>query len=927
MRIFFKYFIFIISLYTNSIYSQNLNHYNIDIKLNSAEKTLEINQIMKFKNTFNTPLKEIFLEDWANSYIDNNTNLAKRISDEYSRSFSFAQKKQRGSTFIKEVKSLRIKDWNRSKNASDIIQLNLKEPLLNNESVEIEITYTIKLPDSKFTGYGYDSNNIYLTNWLIVFSNIYNSEWLNQSNLNLDDQSLRKSSYKLKISYDNDYNLFSNLKTQNTKVEDDVKTTSLLGSDIKDVKIDLLVEHNFKTFVSKKNEIESDIFKISSPSEAKVRVNRVVNFIMDYFNDKNNNLKVLVSRKDYESNPFYGLNELPSFISPFSDEFLEEIIFLKSFVSNYLNQKIDLNKRESHWIYNGLEIFLIYKYINDFYPNVKFLGRLSAINLIKGYEISKIDFNDLFLNYTEYVQRLNLHQIDDQSSELLTRINEEIASPYHSGVGLIYLEKMIGEDNFNNLIKGIDETNTREELNSLFTEYTKNDLTWFIKNYIGKRQSIDLRIKRISKNEVEVYEKNDIIIPYSIGYIKNDSIIETKYFNEYKKIEIPKLDYDYVAINPEIKIPESSRINNWLYVKSKSNFKPLRLKLIGDLENPKYMNLYLRPEITYNLYDGISPGLNILNKGLKNKPFDYEIFTQYASKEKTLIGSLNFRYQINNEVKNNYSTIFNLLYTTNHYKENLRYQVFSPSLRINFRDNKNLRSKIRKSIMLSMYNVNKENDIINDNLLDNYSIYNLGYYYSDIGIIKYLKTSINTEFSNNFGKINLEFDYRKLFKGNRQFQARVYLGKFFWNNDKFDNFKYNLGRSGGYLFLNNYLGRSEQSGLLSQQFIMAGGGFKSFFEEPTTNNFMLTTNLNIGIWKWIEGYLDLGMLKDKTKDYRYFYGTGIRLNLLPDFFELYFPISSNNGLELNDYRYYNNIRFIVSYNLESLGKLFSRRWL
>ena len=229
--------------------------------------------------------------------------------------------------------------------------------------------------------------------------------------------------------------------------------------------------------------------------------------------------------------------------------------------------------------------------------------------------------------------------------------------------------------------------------------------------------------------------------------------------------------------------------------------------------------------------------------------------------------------------------------------------------------------------MLSMYNVNKENDIINDNLLDNYSIYNLGYYYSDIGIIKYLKTSINTEFSNNFGKINLEFDYRKLFKGNRQFQARVYLGKFFWNNDKFDNFKYNLGRSGGYLFLDNYLGRSEQSGLLSQQFIMAGGGFKSFFEEPTTNNFMLTTNLNIGIWKWIEGYLDLGMLKDKTKDYRYFYGTGIRLNLLPDFFELYFPISSNNGLELNDYRYYNNIRFIVSYNLESLGKLFSRRWL
>ena len=108
---------------------------------------------------------------------------------------------------------------------------------------------------------------------------------------------------------------------------------------------------------------------------------------------------------------------------------------------------------------------------------------------------------------------------------------------------------------------------------------------------------------------------------------------------------------------------------------------------------------------------------------------------------------------------------------------------------------------------------------------------------------------------------------------------------------------------------------------------MAGGGFKSFFDNPTTDNFMLTTNLNIGLWKWIEGYLDLGTLKDKGDKSRYFYGTGLRLNLLPDFFELYFPISSSNGFELSQESYSNKIRFIVSYNLESLGKLFTRRWL
>ena len=926
MKNFLNFFVLIILIFPINIFAQNINSYNINANLNSESKTLEINQIMKFKNTSDISLKEIILEDWSNSYVDNRTNLAKRISDEYSRSFSFAKKKQRGSTKIKTINSVYIDSWRRSSNTSDIIEVHLNKSLKPGESIELEINYTVKLPDSKFTGYGFDNDNFYLKNWLIVFSNISNSNWYSQSNLNLDDQSLQKSGYKLKISFDKDYYLFSNLIKNNTEVINNLKSVSLSGSGIKDVRINLLIEEKYKRFQNNKNEIETDIFKSSSLEDAEIKVDRVNNFVKDYFND-HSNIKLLVPKIDYDSNPFYGLNQLPSFISPFSDEFLEEIIFLKSFVINYLNHIINLNKRESHWIYKGLEIFIINKYINDFYPNVKFLGRLSGISFLENYEVSKIDFNDLFLNYSEYVQRLNLHQTDDQSSEYLTRINQEIASPYHSGVGLIYVENLIGEKDFRNLIEKINNINTRKELNSLFLNYNKADLSWFIDDYIGKRQSLDLKFKRFNKNELQVEEKNNISIPYSIGFLKNDSIIQKNDFEDYNKIEVPNIDFDYIVINPIVSLPESNKSNNWVYNKSKSNLKPLRIKLIGDLENPKYKALYLRPEVTYNLYDGISPGFNILNKGLKNKPFSYEVFTQYASKEETLVGSLNFKYQINNEVKNNYSTVFNLFYTTNHFDENLRYQVFSPSIRVNFRDNKNLRSKIKKSFTLSLFNVNKDTYVQSNNSLDNYSIYNLGYYYSDIGIIRYLKSSINTEFSDNFGKINLVFDYRKLLKSNRQFQARVYLGKFFWNNDQFDNFNYNLGRSSGYLFSQNYLGRSERTGLLSQQFIMAGGGFKSFFNDPTTNNFILTSNLNVGIWKWIEGYLDIGILKDSGEDSRYYYGTGLRLNLLPDFFELYFPISSSNGFELNDFRYNNKIRFIVSYNLESLSRLFSRRWL
>tara|TARA_B100001059_G_scaffold75375_1_gene72934 strand:+ start:564 stop:3347 length:2784 start_codon:yes stop_codon:yes gene_type:complete len=927
MRSFLNLLILMMLISPINSFCQNTNSYNIDVILSPEDKTLIINQVMKFKNTSNISIKEIVLEDWANSYVNNRTRLAKRISDEYSRSFTFAKKKQRGSTLIKSIASDNIESWSVSKKTSDIINVYLKKELKKGESIEIEINYIVKLPDSKFTGYGFDNNNnFYLKNWLIVFSNISKLNWSSQSNLNLNDQSLKKSSYKLKMSFDKSYNLFTNLSVNKTEILIDKKNVYLSGYDINNVKIDLLIDKTYTNFQNFNNEIETDIFKTSSLEEAEIKIKRVNNFIKDYFNDKSD-LKLLVPQSDYDSNPFYGLNQLPSFISPFSDEFLEEIVFLKSFIVNYLNQKLNLNRRESHWIYTGLEIFIINKYINDYYPKVRFIGKLSGISFLKNYEISKMNFNDLFLNYSEYVQRLNLHQSDDQSSEYLTRINHDIASPYHSGVGLIYIENLIGEKDFKNLIEKINTIYSREELNNLFLSYNNKDLSWFIEDYIGNRQSLDLRLRKINANEIKVEEKNNISIPYSIGYLKNDTLIQNIDFDEYTKIKIPNFDFDYIIINPKVSLPELKKSNNWMYNKSNLNLKPLKLKFIGDLENPRFKTLYLRPEVTYNLYDGISPGFNLLNKGLKNKLFNYELFTQYASKEETLVGSLNLRYQLNNELKDNFSTIFNLSYTSNHYKENLRYQVFSPSVRINFRDNKNLRSKVKKSLSLSLFSVNKDTNIQNNNLLDKYSIYNLGYYYSDIGIIKYMKSSVNTEFSDNFGKINLVFDFRRLLKSNRQLQARIYLGKFFWNNDQFDNFNYNLGRSGGYLFLNNYLGRSESTGLLSQQFIMAGGGFKSFFKDPTTNNFMLASNLNIGIWKWIEGYLDMGMLKDTNEDSRYFYGTGLRLNLLPDFFELYFPISSSNGFELNDYRYKNKIRFIVSYNLESLGKLFSRRWL
>jgi len=183
--------IYLIALFPIMLFGQSNNSYNLEVELNSFDKTVDIKQVMKYKNISNTSVDIIFLEDWSNAYSNTDTKLAKRISDEYSRSFSFSQKKQRGSTIINKISSNNIDKWSRSENASDIIKLFLKEPLKINQSIEIEILYSIKLPDSKFTGFGYDnSNNFYLKNWIIAFSA--------NSGLNLLPKSLKATDVFLK---------------------------------------------------------------------------------------------------------------------------------------------------------------------------------------------------------------------------------------------------------------------------------------------------------------------------------------------------------------------------------------------------------------------------------------------------------------------------------------------------------------------------------------------------------------------------------------------------------------------------------------------------------------------------------------------------------------------------------------------------------
>ena len=83
---------------------------------------------------------------------------------------------------------------------------------------------------------------------------------LPQSNLNLDDQSIDNSDYSIKLKLDGEYFIVSNL--ENILNEDNEREKAqLIGSSVKDVKLNILAEDNFIELKNNQFEVETDIFK------------------------------------------------------------------------------------------------------------------------------------------------------------------------------------------------------------------------------------------------------------------------------------------------------------------------------------------------------------------------------------------------------------------------------------------------------------------------------------------------------------------------------------------------------------------------------------------------------------------------------------------------------------------------------------------
>jgi len=914
----------------------------MEVAVNLELKTLNIKQDITYHNNTNDTLVSIVLNDWNNAYADKNTPLAKRFSDEFYRGFHLAKAADRGKTTIINLTDTNFSalEWERSAENPDYITVRLNRKLLPNEKIDLHINYIVKIPNDKFTHFGFDQNGgMALKNWFLSPARFENGLFVKYNNFNLDDIANAVSDYDVEIKIPNQYSIATDLNSvSKDTTNQNYSIYSYSGENRTDFSLYIEKQNSFRAYDNGSLVVLTNLKnkKIDEYQKA-IIINRVVSYA-EKFIGKYPHEKITVSQIDYDRNPFYGLNQLPSFISPFEDDFIFEIQFLKTFLNNYLKNSLRLDPRKDNWIYDGIQIYTMMKYMEEHHQDEKMLGKLSDMKLFKSYNITNLTFNEQYSYYYMLMARKNLDQPLGDPKNTLIKFNEQIASKYRAGLSLSYLDDYLNHDIVPKSVKEFYNLNqigqsNRYDFEKILSQKSSKNIDWFFKTIIDSRDIIDYKFTNVSRTadsiKFSVKNKTGIYAPIPIYGIKKKEVVFKEWNEPAKKdsvYEFSRKNADKIVINYNNEVPEYNQRNNWRSLKNVSLNRPVKFNFAKDLEDPDYNQILYIPTLNYNYYDGFTPGIRFHNKTILDKPFNFDINPAYSIKAGTISGSSAFSW---NQYYRN-STLFNVRYSFSqnyyHYAPDATYLRLNPMVVFRIRE-KDFRDNRKQAIMFREIIVNREaSSYITDNSEPNYSVFNARYSNTKTELIDHFSFMTDLQFSGGFGKVSGEVEYRRLFENNKKLNLRLYAGSFLYNTTNSDYFSFGLDRPTDYLFDYNLFGRSESTGFFSQQYVIAEGGFKSQIEPSYANQWMATLNASYAIWNWVELYGDIGFLKNKHQSEFFAYDSGVRLNLVPDYFELYFPVYSNNGWEISQPKYNEKIRFIITFSPKTLVTLFTRKW-
>ncbi len=913
----------------------------IHAKLSQDRKTLDINQDIVYHNHSDKALNSIKLLNWISAYNKRGTSLVYRKLEDRNNSLHFAKQEELGKVLELDIKNSANQPVILSNPSDENLFLSLNEALQVGKSIKFHLQYKIQLPDKKFTGYGTSEQDIALKYFFIVPDH-FDPDNISKRDYHDIEESVNFNTY-WSIDFDTPSNSFiqSNLQQIQPNL-----FKGYLDSDPEFI----ISKNNFPTIKIDTEDIKTEIkFGYTISKQEIQNLEFYLPLQLRFIKDKIGFVpeQLFISEKFRAKEDFFGNNDIKFWkfrFKLFSDAENTDLDYFGIISKKIIDESIITDKQENHWFKNGLKSYLEIQYLKKFYGEAKLLGNLPensilGVKPLKLFHASRVKLLDRYGLAYQYIMSQNLDQKIDEPFAVLSNFNDMAISSFETGSLFSYSAEKMGEENFNRLLKNYIAENTDKQVypEDFLDQLAKEDSsTSYLKGFLKQKNRVNFKLKNFRVNndslDIKIAKNTDEAIPVKLetqtrSGERTSYWIETEENEKLKTVSIPSQDIYKITLNNDYIFPEANYRDNFLYTKGLfSNAKKIKFKLIKDIPNPEFNEIYLNPRIRFtNTYDKFLIGVNFKNQSLFDQKFLYSLTPSFSTGTGKMTGSGSVSYSFLPAESVIQRLTFGVSGSYFHYDYDLAYQKNSLYSNISFR--KNPRSTVSRGLGISYTYFERDLNarMIANGDYDKYNLWTIGYGYTDNQMIHEKSFSLSTQGMEDYNKITAEGFYRWEFAPRQKLSLRLFAGYFVRNETRNNTFNYGISRVSDYSFSYNLLGQSASSGILSQQFILADGGFKSFL-PGTVNQWITSFNVDSSVWKIFHVYADAGVYKNKNNPTQFIWDSGVKVRLIPDFLEIYLPVQSSLGFEPGFKDYGKRIRYTLVLNLNTIINAARRGW-
>ncbi|MFH0894500.1 MAG: M1 family metallopeptidase [Bacteroidota bacterium] len=970
----------------NTLYFQQKSDITIDVTLDDVNHFLLGKEKIMYQNNSPDTLKELYFHLWPNAYSNSNTALSKQLKQQ--GSFDSYSVTEEGRGFIDSL-NFTVNDkkiiWKTDSATIDICKLILNDPLLPGSSIIIQTPFRVKIPDAYTSRMGHDDQSYRITQWYpkpavydcygwhafpYLEQGEFYSEFGNVTvNITLPENYVVAASGKLQN--DNESIFLDSLAAIS-------KTFESFGSDpgynssskeFKTLTYKAENVHDFawfanKRFFVKKNNIVLEsgkaitLYSFYLPENSHNWANSIqymedgIRFYSKVLGDYPYDVASAVDGDDAEG----GGMEYPGIVSigNFGIEKMFEEILVHELGHIWIYGALGSNEREHPWLDEGVNTYYENRYMSEKYSNASIALYFNNASWTKIPALQRVPFRRIQQLALQGMLRKNNNQAANLHSENYSSSNYNLIVYMKTGMMLRHVEQYLGKTVFDRAMQKYYSDFCFKhpytvDLRLALEGESGRKLGWFFDTLMKSDKKVDYKILKVKRKKdvlvVTLKNRNGLAVPFSLTYTQkgSDSVLNKIWINGFTSKMYLTTNYlgkGKLLIDEEYSLPEIKISNNFSSIKGLcKKSKPIRLKFLGEPEDPFHTQIFYAPIVGYNRYNGIMAGLSFYNSLFPFRKLNWMISPMYGFNSKTLAGSASLEYSVfpkNKIVEEihfslplrsytyDYITTYDIIYEPRFFKA-------APELRVELGNNISCSGRF---ILLKTeeikYPAPMESSLFDTTHL--FGIYKIEYNKKNAAAPFGIKLKV--EQGADFLKSSITSDVFISYNGEKKgLSVRAFAGGFVYQSNSYYG-DYNFRMSGwqgyrDYLYEGVFPGRSESDGIWSKQFMEEDGNFKVLTYLGQTNHWLASVNVKTSLPGRfpIKLFADIGTYADAANisptGNTILFDAGVILSIIPNMFEIYFPVVMSGDMKENsnliNETYLQKIRFTLS--LEKLSPL------